>query len=89
MNTKSANLRCGGRLRSGMLAGALWLGGRAGLGAAGLLSLAACQLHSTGHTLETAAIPASFTLPSTEGTLDSAAALSKGPLVLIFYRGHW
>jgi hypothetical protein len=30
-----------------------------------------------------------FSLPSTDGMLDSPAALMQGPLVLIFYRGHW
>lgn len=90
MSTKSANLRGrGGRLRGGMLAGLLGLGRGAPLGTAGLVGLAGCMLHATGPTLETAATPASFTLPSTGGTLDSAAAVARGPLVLIFYRGHW
>ena len=75
MNKRSVNLRCGGRLRSAALAGGLWLAG--------------CRLHATGPALAEAARPASFTLPSTSGTLDSAAALAQGPLVLIFYRGHW
>lgn len=56
---------------------------------ASLGSLAGCQLHAASPTLPTAATPPTFTVASTEGTLDSAAALAKGPLVLIFYRGHF
>lgn len=89
MNKRSVNLRCGGRLRSAALAGGLWLASAGGLGTAGLVGLAGCRLHATGPALAEAARPASFTLPSTSGTLDSAAALAQGPLVLIFYRGHW
>lgn len=56
---------------------------------AGLGGLAGCQLHAASPSLPAAATPAAFTVGSTEGGLDSAAALVKGPLVLIFYRGHW
>ena len=70
-----------------MFAGLLRL--RPGLVMAGLGGLAGCQLHAASPALPAAATPAAFTTGSTGGTLDSAAALAKGPLVLIFYRGHW
>jgi len=48
-----------------------------------------CRLTATGPALPVAARPAGFVLASTQGPLDSAAAVAQGPLVLIFYRGHW
>ena len=59
---------------------------------AGWLSVvfgAAGCLHGTAPALRVEATPAEFSLPSTRGMLDSRAAVAQGPLVLIFYRGHW
>lgn len=59
--------------------------------AAGLLlaTQGGCRLQTTGSqpAVQTAA-PAAL-LDSSLGVLDSRAALARGPLVLIFYRGHW
>ena len=58
------------------------------VGAATVLGGAGC-LHGTAPALAVEATPAEFSLPSTGGMLDSRAAVAQGPLVLIFYRGHW
>ena len=50
---------------------------------------AGCRLQTTSEPLALQAVAPSLVLSSTAGTLDSKQAISQGPLVLIFYRGHW
>lgn len=54
-----------------------------------LTSLSACRLHTTTPPLAAQAAAPAFTLDSTAGSLSAQSALSSGPLVLVFYRGHW
>jgi hypothetical protein len=56
---------------------------------AALLFGVACRLAPAGRPLPTAATAPAFHLESTVGPLDVRAALAAGPLVLLFYRGHW
>ncbi len=67
-----------------VLGSALRIGALGGL----IINGAGC-LHGTAPALRVEATPDMFSLPSTDGMLDSPAALMQGPLVLIFYRGHW
>lgn len=76
------------RLLATVLGGAL-RGGPALAAGLAVVSAGGCQLRAVTPALPENATPPPFTLASTGGTLDSAAALAKGPLVLIFYRGHW
>lgn len=87
MNTLRRSVKS--RLRAGALAGVLRLGLGSAVGLGALGGLAGCHLRATGPALASTATPAPFTLASTQGRLDSAVAVEKGPLVLIFYRGHW
>lgn len=65
------------------------------VGLAGLLGLAllggplGCRLSPKAVPATEQALITPFVAESTLGRLDSAAALAQGPLVLIFYRGHW
>lgn len=54
-----------------------------------LTALSACRLHTTTPPLAAQAAAPAFTLDSTAGSLSAQSALSSGPLVLVFYRGHW
>lgn len=64
----------------------LWL---LGLSLFVLTALSACRLHTTTPPLAAQAVTPAFTLDSTAGSLSAQSALSSGPLVLVFYRGHW
>ena len=52
-------------------------------------TLAACRLTTKTPPLLAQAAGPAFAIDSTLGPLSSQEALSRGPLVLIFYRGHW
>jgi hypothetical protein len=58
-----------------------------GLGA--LVLGAGCRVSPRGTPLAEQTVAAPFTAQSSLGELDAGAALGRGPLVLIFYRGHW
>jgi hypothetical protein len=53
------------------------------------LAAPACRLTPAATPLSLRTVAPPFSLPSTAGVLDSRAALAQGPLVLVFYRGHW
>ena len=59
------------------------------VGLACLLVASACQLKRTGPSLPPQSMAPPVVLESTRGPLDTQAAISRGPLVLVFYRGHW
>ncbi len=61
----------------------------AGLGFLLMATQGACRLHTTGSQPALRAAAPALLLESSLGPLDSRAALAHGPLVLIFYRGHW
>jgi len=54
-----------------------------------LAAFSACRLTSTGSPLLAQATAPAMVLESTLGPLNSQSALAGGPLVLVFYRGHW
>jgi len=58
-----------------------------------LLSLAVagsgCTLHPKIPPAATEIAMASFSVDTTQGKLAAQEALQSGPLVLLFYRGHW
>jgi hypothetical protein len=54
-----------------------------------LVTLAACHLTPVGSPLTAQATAPEVALDSTLGPLRSPQALAGGPLVLVFYRGHW
>lgn len=56
----------------------------------GVLALGlGCRVSPRGTPMAEQAVAAPFTAKSSLGELDMTAALGRGPLVLIFYRGHW
>ena len=52
-------------------------------------TLSACRLKTTGAPLALQAATPATLLDSTLGPQSSQSALAQGPLVLVFYRGHW
>jgi hypothetical protein len=60
-----------------------------GLSLFGLTALGACRLHTTTPPLAAQAAAPAFALASTAGPLDAQSTLAGGPLLLVFYRGHW
>jgi cytochrome oxidase Cu insertion factor (SCO1/SenC/PrrC family) len=49
-----------------------------------------CRLRSRGTPAAEAAVAPDFTLPDQDGQAHALADLrAKGPVVLVFYRGHW
>lgn len=54
-----------------------------------LMVLASCRLTPTGSPLSAQAMAPPMVLASTLGQLNSQSALASGPLVLVFYRGHF
>lgn len=50
---------------------------------------AGCHVKTTGEPLALETLAPPVKLSSTMGELDSRQALARGPLVLVFYRGHW
>lgn len=56
----------------------------------GVLALGlGCRVSPKGTPVAEQAVAVPFTAKSSLGELDLTAALGRGPLVLIFYRGHW
>ena len=53
------------------------------------LPLLSCALRGVVAPLEVGPTAPPVLLASTDGPQDSRQALQRGPLVLIFYRGHW
>lgn len=51
--------------------------------------LLGCALRGVKAPLAASGIAPALALPSTDGPMDSRAALAQGPLVLVFYRGDW
>ena len=60
-----------------------------GLGVSLLLSGTACSLQPKSPPLVTQMTVASFAVDTHLGTQSTEEALRKGPLVVLFYRGHW
>lgn len=54
-----------------------------------LAIVAACHLTPKAPPLLAAATAPQFAVESTLGPQSSQAALARGPLLLVFYRGHW
>lgn len=56
----------------------------------GVLALGlGCRVSPKGTPVAEQTVAAPFTATSSLGELDLTAALGRGPVVLIFYRGHW
>lgn len=53
------------------------------------LTAGGCRLATVGSPLATQTAAPAATLESTLGPLSTQSALAQGPLVLVFYRGHW
>lgn len=63
---------------------------RAAIGAALLLAaLPACKLNTAEAPLATQVQAPAIKLASSLGEVSTQTALAQGPMVLIFYRGHW
>lgn len=60
-----------------------------GLGLSLLLTGSACSLQPKSPPLSTRMTMASFSADSHLGRQSAEEALQKGPLVVLFYRGHW
>jgi len=58
--------------------------------ATAVLASVGCRLKSTGKPVASEAIAPEFTLPDQDGNVTSLAGMrANGPVVLVFYRGHW
>ncbi len=60
-----------------------------GLGLSLLLTGTACSLQPKSPPLVTQMTVASFSVDTHLGSKSAEEALQKGPLVVLFYRGHW
>ncbi len=56
---------------------------------AGCLATSGCALHPKAPPLAAQSALATFSVHSSQGQLSAADALQNGPLVVLFYRGHW
>ena len=56
---------------------------------AGCLATSGCALHPKSPPLAAQSALATFSVHSSQGQLSAADALQNGPLVVLFYRGHW
>lgn len=58
--------------------------------ATAVLASAGCRLKSTGTPVASETSAPDFTLPDQDGKVTGLAGLrANGPVVLVFYRGHW